>query len=111
MDNKVILEGVVDNTPVISHKVKDEDFYTFKLKVKRLSDVYDIIPIYISANLIGDIDFGSNVKIYGQYRSYNNYNGNPKLVLGVLVKTVEVVEKCEDINEVNLTGFICKKPN
>ena len=50
--NKVYLQGVVDSIPEYNHTVKNEDFYTFNLKVARLSGQNDIIPITISKKLL-----------------------------------------------------------
>ena len=34
--NKVFLQGVVNTEPEFNHSVKEEDFYTFNLKVHHL---------------------------------------------------------------------------
>ena len=51
-NNKVFLQGVVDTEPELNHSVKDEEFYSFDLRVARLSGQNDIVPIIISKKLI-----------------------------------------------------------
>ena len=50
-NNKVFLQGYVEDEPEFNHKVKDDEFYSFNLKVPRLSGQFDMIPIIISKQL------------------------------------------------------------
>ena len=118
-NNKTTLIGTVSSKPVFSHEVYDENFYLFTLEVHRLSDTRDYIQITISEKLLCAIslDIGLNVKIFGQFRSYNNFSniGN-KLVLTVFVKDIEIIDfdtefqETENPNQIFLKGFICKEP-
>lgn len=118
-NNKATLTGTVATRPVFSHEVYDENFYLFTLEVPRLSDTKDYIQITISEKLLCAIslDIGLNVKINGQFRSYNNFSniGN-KLVLTVFVKDIEILDfdselqETENPNQIFLKGFICKEP-
>ena len=115
-NNSVILIGKVNDTPIFSHEVFGEGFYTFNLSVLRLSDTYDVIPILISDRLLepSKIQFGVPLKIEGQFRSYNSKESNDhKLLLSLFAREVEVLETIEDSrnpNSIELNGFICKKP-
>ncbi len=113
------ISGVIVKEPKISHNVYGENFYSFTVEIKRLSDSYDEIPVLVSERLV-DIDslhLDTYVKLTGQLRSYNNYSkeeNKNKLVLTVFAKAVEIFDYEEniemDINEIQLNGFICKKP-
>lgn len=111
--NLAQIAGRVVSEPELSHQVEDEKFYEFKVEVERLSKIKDTIPVTVSErNLLGrKISVGMFVKISGEYRSYNKLAGEKsKLVLHLFAKEIEQQENCEFINEVKLTGFICKAP-
>ena len=114
-NNIVKLGGTISEAPVLSHEVYDEKFYKLYIDVKRLSNIFDTLPIIISEKII-DLDklvVGSNVFVGGQFRSYNEFkNEKTKLVLSIFVKEIEIkeLEEVEMLNEVTLEGFLCKKP-
>ena len=113
-NNRVMLTGKVLTVPVFSHETFGEGFYELKLSVPRLSDKEDIIPIIVSEKLLTDNKFavGNIVRIKGQFRSYNQNDGEKsKLILTVFVR--EVLENLdEDVNPniIEITGYICKPP-
>lgn len=117
-NNHLVLVGKVVSEKTYSHEIYGEKFYLFNLEVIRLSSTTDIIPITISERLLTDIDLtiGKGLEIEGQFRSYNNYeNERNRLVLTVFAKEVkEAIIDEEDkelvTNEVELVGYICKKP-
>ena len=117
-NNHLVLVGKVVSEKKYSHEIYGEKFYLFNLEVIRLSSTTDIIPITISERLITDIELtiGKGLEIEGQFRSYNNYeNERNRLVLTVFAKEVKEVEIDEEdkelvTNEVELVGYICKKP-
>ncbi len=115
-NNKVSICGTVVSEPEFSHEVYEEMFYTFLLDTPRLSNASDVIKITISEKfLIGDgIALGDNVRIEGQFRSYNNFSsiGN-RLILTVFVKDItklDTAEEIENSNTIYLDGYICKQP-
>ena len=90
-NNKVYLQGVVDNSPELNHAVKDEEFYGFNLCVSRLSGQNDVIPIIISKYLLNfyNIKKGDMIALKGQFRSFNKIeNEKRKLILSVFVKEI-----------------------
>jgi primosomal replication protein N len=117
-NNHLVLVGKIVSEKTYSHEIYGEKFYVFNLEVVRLSSTTDIIPITISERLLTDIDItiGREVKIEGQFRSYNSYeNERNRLILTVFAKEiaepVHSEEEKEDVtNEVELVGYICKKP-
>ncbi len=107
--------GKILSMPVLSHQVENENFYEFKIEVERLSKIKDVIPVTISERTLSgkEFDKGQFVKVSGEYRSYNKLAGEKsKLVLHLFAKEIEKVNAGEEeyINEVKLTGFICKTP-
>ncbi|MBR5154935.1 MAG: single-stranded DNA-binding protein [Clostridia bacterium] len=115
-NNKVLISGTVVSEPVFSHEVYEEMFFTFLLDTPRLSEAKDVIKITISEKFLsGDgIKIGDNVKIDGQFRSYNNFSniGN-RLILTVFVKDIEKLDETdtmENLNSIYLNGYICKQP-
>lgn len=116
--NNVKVSGTVIEKPIFSHNLFGEGFYTFKVSVKRLSEKEDILPITISERLfdLSLINVGTNVKIDGQIRSYNNYDEiekRNKLIITIFARNLEIFDGNDefiDINDIVLDGFICKAP-
>ena len=116
-NNHLILVGKIVSEKNYSHEIYGEKFYVFNLEVVRLSSTTDIIPITISERLLTEIDItiGKEVKVEGQFRSYNSYeNERNRLILTVFAKEISepVHEEGKDevTNEVELLGYVCKKP-
>ncbi len=117
-NNVVRVVGVVETLPQFSHEVYGEEFYNFKLRIKRLSDMYDVLVVTVSERLIDRelIQVGELFEIKGQIRSYNNYTSDireNKLVLNVFARDITLLNKEEaerHNNEVEIVGFICKEP-
>lgn len=115
-NNQVNVYGEVVSTFSYSHEVYGEGFYMLQLSVKRLSKVYDIIPLMISERLI-DVtkDYrGCYLEASGQFRSYNRHEENRnRLVLSVFVRDVhidDVEQGSEKPNYIFLDGYLCKPP-
>ncbi len=113
-NNTATLVGKVCEEAKLSHEIEGEKFYEFKMQVDRLSKASDTIPVTVSERtLLGEeIKVGQTLKIVGQYRSYNKvFDEKSKLILHLFAKEITpVMEICEDVNEVKLSGFICKQP-
>lgn len=111
-NNKVYLRGTMVDTPVFSHEVFEEKFYEFSLKVPRLSESFDYVPVTISERLM-DNSFiaGKEITINGQFRSYNKQvDGKSKLVLTVFAREVLENDELINPNTIELDGFVCKEP-
>lgn len=113
-NNNISIIGYVEGDPVFSHRVMDEDFYKFTVRVPRLSEAEDVLPVTISEKLMSPwlLD-GVKVKVSGQLRSYNKYTETgTHLVLTVFVKEIDLAElgTGENPNEIFINGFICKPP-
>lgn len=117
--NTVTVIGKVVSDIEFSHEMFGEGFYNFYLKVPRLSEYTDILPITISERLIINLNIEPEtyVVVHGQFRSYNrNVNNLNKLVLTIFARDIyipdeeEINELLRKPNEIFLDGYICKPP-
>ena len=121
-NNSLTLIGKITDDKTFSHEIYSEKFYTVNVSVPRLSGNADLIPVTISERLFKDSDLtiGRNIKVEGQFRSYNSYEKEKnRLILTVFAKSIEFIEDEIDniestqgiaTNEVELIGYICKPP-
>ncbi len=118
VNNEVKLSGIVDSNLTLSHEIYGEAFYSFVLRVMRLSDICDYINVTVSERLLQElnIEIGSFVTVNGQFRSYNNYSETgSKLILTVFARDIEYADETSDEvmknpNHIFLNGFLCKQP-
>lgn len=112
-NNKVALTGTIVSGPQFSHELVGEKFYQTYISVKRLSGNYDVLPLQISERLM-DVtrDYvGSKVRVAGEFRSFNQRDSKKAhLILSVFVTEFEEIAEDDGTNEIQLDGFICKKP-
>ena len=113
-NNQVNIYGEVVSEFAFSHEVYGEGFYMVYLSVKRLSQVYDKIPLMVSERLI-DItkDYrGMYMEASGQFRSYNRHEENHnRLVLSVFVRDLHIDEEEMEVEKPNyifLDGYLEK---
>lgn len=112
-NNKVYLSGTIESEPVFSHELYGEGFYEFTLRVPRLSEQIDVIPITISERLLGEKNLvkGTKISFYGQFRSFNKLVGEKsKLMLTVFVRDFLDEDEEANPNVTELTGYVCKQP-
>lgn len=116
--NVATVSGVIVNKPVFGHEIYGEAFYYFDVRVNRLSNSYDVIPVTVSERLadFSEYEIGRYIEVDGQFRSYNamQSDGSTKLMLTVFARDIKFFEDGQslesDKNVVVLDGFICKKP-
>lgn len=114
--NKVELIGEISTDFTFSHKTYGENFYSFIIKVKRLSNIYDSAIVTVTEKLTEACEYkvGDIVAVKGQYRSYNNYSGvGNRLILTVFAKEMSLFSdetEYENSNYIYLNGFVCKEP-
>lgn len=112
--NIVNLRGELEEELTFSHEIFGEKFYSARIKIHRLSDTYDVLPITISERLLEEVNLNENnlVDLVGQLRSYNkNIDNKNKLVLTVFAREIKVVDgEAKDPNNIFLDGYICKNP-
>ena len=115
-NNQVTIIGEIASDFTFSHEVFGEGFYMVEVKVKRLSNSEDRIPLMISERLI-DVtrDYtGEYIMVNGQFRSYNRHEEKKnRLVLSVFVRELEFLDEIDEnekTNQIFLDGYICKEP-
>lgn len=115
-NNQVTVMGEIVSDFCFSHEIFGEGFYLVDMKVKRLSESFDVIPLMVSERLIdvkGDYK-GMFVCVNGQFRSYNRHEERKnRLVLSVFAREIEFVDYVEEsskTNQIYLDGYICKEP-
>lgn len=108
--------GEIVSDFAFSHEIFGEGFYMVDVRVERLSDSIDIIPLMVSERLLdvnGDYK-GMYIAVNGQFRSYNRHEERKnKLVLSVFAREIDFVDEIGEStksNQIYLDGYICKEP-
>lgn len=115
-NNQASMTGQVVSKFIFSHEILGEGFYTADLKVNRLSDSSDVIPLMVSERLVNvEKDYqGEYLSVNGQFRSYNRHDESKnRLVLSMFVKEIGFAEKLSEdaeSNRIYLDGYVCKEP-
>lgn len=115
-NNQVTIMGEIVSNFTYSHEIFGEGFYMVDVKVQRLSDSFDIIPMMVSERLIDvTADYsGYFVEVNGQFRSYNRHEERKnRLVLSVFAREISFIDEIEEsakTNQIYLDGYICKAP-
>lgn len=115
-NNQVTVMGEIISDFAYSHEIFGEGFYMVDVKVQRLSESFDVIPLMVSERLIDvNADYkGKNICVNGQFRSYNRHEERKnRLVLSVFAREIDFVEEIEEsskTNQIYLDGYICKEP-
>ena len=110
--NHVQIRGILAELPRFSHENHDKRFFRFPLEVERLSGTVDTIPVLVSEEVLCAMDLsgGDMVEVSGQIRTFNNKAlDGPRLVISVYAEKLTTCEG-NPMNEVCLTGTICKEP-
>lgn len=115
-NNQVTVMGEIVSDFSYSHEIFGEGFYMVDVKVQRLSESYDIIPVMVSERLLDvNADYkGMFINVNGQFRSYNRHEERKnRLVLSVFAREIDFVDEVEESsksNQIYLDGYICKEP-
>ena len=110
--NHIYLSGVIASDPIHSHTTRTTLYSTFKMSVKRLSGVEDLLDVIIPSILLDESGLrkGEFASIDGQIRSYNNKNAETnKLKINAWAQSLKPCEEIYD-NRVELIGSVCKTP-
>ena len=116
VNNQVTIMGEITSGFNFSHELFGEKFYFVDVKVQRLSESFDVIPVMVSERLLSvNEDYRGNlICVSGQFRSYNRHEEcKNRLVLSVFageIEFVEEIEECSETNQIYLDGYICKEP-
>ena len=115
-NNQVSVAGEIVSEFKFSHEVFGEGFYSLEIRVGRLSDSYDLIPLMISERLMDvKADYrGQYIEVLGQFRSYNRHEASRnRLVLSVFAREVSICQEEDSTvkpNHIYMDGYICKPP-
>lgn len=110
--NQVTVCGSLLALPEFSHENHGKRFYRFTLEIPRLSGAVDILPVIAPEAVMNCIDLsgGEMLTVTGQIRSHNSRtNGVRHLLIFIFASTI-IAEDAEPLNEVTVTGLICKEP-
>lgn len=111
--NHIRLHGTLSELPSFSHANHGVAFVRFQLKVSRLSEIQDVINVVAPQELVEQsypLQLGGPISIQGEVRSFNNRTGTGnRLVISTFAQHMAVQEDT-DINEVALSGTLCKPP-
>ena len=112
INNKVELCGLAVCEATFSHKSRDREFYTLPMEICRLSGTVDRVNVTASRELLPEgLRQGMRLRVTGELRSFNNRSGTgSRLVISVFARELHEDEG-EDMNEVLLSGTLCRRPN
>ena len=111
-ENKALLRGTLQNLPQFSHENHGRKFYRFYLEVPRLSGAVDLLPVVAELGILQTLDLsgGGSLLVEGQVRSHNITDETGRHLLIFIFATQMTVEDGPPINEIRMTGSICKSP-
>ena len=110
--NRIILRGNLASSPVFSHENHGRRFFRFALEVPRLSGTSDTLQVVAQEPLLASTELDSSpmLQVSGQVRSFNSRTeAGRKLVITVYAEQLLLCDG-EPLNQVELTGAICKTP-
>ena len=105
--NRVELVGQVAEVTE-SHECMGEKFNVVTVSAKRKSGTPDVLPVIVSERIMPTLEVGERVHVIGSFRSHNE---ETRLILNVFADEIEKTESLEDVNQIELNAYICKKPN
>ena len=111
-ENKAVLCGSIDGTISLSHLSRGKRYYTFPLRVARLSGTDDLLNVICDEELLSALepDGSPMVRVEGELRSYNNKSGvGNRLVIFVYASAITLCAGLPE-NAVTLCGTVCKQP-
>lgn len=112
-ENAITLRGQLTGLPEFSHENHGKRFCRFLLEVRRLSrGGGPCCPVVAEEALVHALDpsAGDMIAVTGQIRSHNRReNGVRRLMIFVFATQVNV-ESGEAINDLDLTGILCREP-
>lgn len=107
--NAAQLAGEIVSPPA-TFECHDELFYSFDLMSRRASGLTDTLRVNISSFLFTEPPkLGEKVSLLGQVRTYQKIE-EAKNHLIIIFFGLEILDYVDDLNEVSLSGFICKEP-
>ena len=111
-ENQITLRGDLLGLPEFSHENHGKKFYRFFLEVARLSGAVDVLPVVAELRLLEGLDLlcGERMTVRGQIRSHNHSDELGRHLMIFVFACDLFPEEGEPVNEVNLTGLLCREP-
>lgn len=115
ISNRLVLSGKITSLPRLSHEMFNEKIYYARLSVPRLSGSEDDLHLTIPGTLLSAIpalNIGDTLHCECTLRSYNitDEAGQRHLLLTAFVDHFLPTVETPDVNQLTLTGVICKPP-
>ena len=111
--NRICLHGRLRENPLPSHTNHGVEFYTFPLRVSRLSGTEDCLKVVVPLPVLeqcGPLEAGEELTVLGEVRTFNNRSGvGSRLVISTFARELHR-ETGEDENRMELSGTLCKPP-
>ena len=110
--NQITVCGALRELPTFSHENHGKRFYRFLLEIPRLSGAVDTLPVIAPEAVMNRIDLsgGEMLTVTGQIRSHNSRTNGVRHLLIFIFATEIVAEDADPLNEVAITGLLCKEP-
>lgn len=110
--NQITLRGSLCNLPEFSHENHGRKFYRFYLQVPRLSGAVDVLPVVAQLETLNTMDLsaGGCITVTGQIRSHNIPTQTHRRLLVFVFAQQLYCEDAEPVNDVQLTGVLCREP-
>lgn len=104
--------GTVVSEPQLDYECNGESFFSFFMKTKRTSGVFDIFQCRINRFMTQYVEVGKDLEIYGEIRTYNKtLDDKRKLIIYAWVKEIYTpAPEAVNENTVFLDGYVCKPP-
>ena len=111
-ENQIVLRGDRLGMPEFSHENHGKRFCRFLLEVERLSGAVDTLPVVAREELLTAMDLSPGIRLTarGQVRSHNHTDENGRHLMVFVFASDLWAEEGEPVNEVNLTGLLCREP-
>ncbi len=111
-ENQIMLRGDLLGEPEFSHENHGKRFCRFLLEVQRLSGAVDTLPVVAREELLGSLELypGLRLTVRGQVRSHNHTDESGRHLMIFVFACDLCPEDGEPINEVTLTGLLCREP-
>lgn len=111
-ENQIILRGDLLGLPEHSHENHGKAFCRFLLEVPRLSGAVDTLPIVARRELLDSLTLypGLRLTVQGQIRSHNHTDETGRHLMIFVFAGDICPEDGEPINEVNISGLLCRNP-
>lgn len=111
-ENQIVLRGDLLGMPEFSHENHGKRFCRFLLEVERLSGAVDTLPVVAREELLTALNLclGIRLTARGQVRSHNHTDENGRHLMVFVFASDLWAEEGEPVNEVNLTGLLCREP-